>query len=207
VGFFYHFFLAKRQSFFFKSFLILAVLLPGARSSTANDEANSVGAGLKAEVISAKIGSDRRPVVVFRVGDSKGQPLDLDRIDPGSIKFIIASLKTATGGESEYYNYILTKVAGKEYVYKGEVKKPALAETIQPDLDRGGTLAKIKPGVFTYTFKTVLPANFDRNTTHLGCDQHAALENAGSDSVESAMEAYREKRNGCLKNYCTEALS
>jgi OmcA/MtrC family decaheme c-type cytochrome len=167
VGFFYHFFLAKRQSFFFKIFLILAVLLPGARSSTANDGANSVGAGFKAEVISAKIGSDRRPVVVFRVSDAKGQPLDLDQLDPDSIKFTIASLKTSKGGESAYYNYILTNVAGKEYIYKGEAKKPAFAETMQPDVDRGGTLVKIKPGVFTYTFKTSLPANFDRNATHL----------------------------------------
>ena len=81
----------------FKILLVFAVLLAGARSSTANDEANSVGAGLKAEVISAKIGSDRRPVVVFRVGDSKGQPLDLDHLDRDSIKFTIAALKTDEG--------------------------------------------------------------------------------------------------------------
>jgi OmcA/MtrC family decaheme c-type cytochrome len=38
---------------------------------------------------------------------------------------------------------------------------------MQPDVDRGGTLTKVKPGVFTYTFKTALPANFDRNATHV----------------------------------------
>jgi OmcA/MtrC family decaheme c-type cytochrome len=151
----------------FKSFLILAVLLLSARCSTATDAAGSLGVGLKAEVIGAKIGSDRRPVVIFRISDSKGQPLDLDHLDPDSIKFTVATLQTGKGGESEYYNYILTDVGGKEYVYKGEARKPALAKTIQPDLDRGGTVAKIKPGVFAYTFKTALPANFDRNATHV----------------------------------------
>jgi hypothetical protein len=59
----------------------------------------------------------------------------------------------------------LVQQAGKEYLYKGEIKKPVLAETLQPDFDNGGALTRLRPGVFTYTFKTALPANYDRNTT------------------------------------------
>ena len=111
--------------------------------------------------------ADRRPVVVVRITDSKEQPLELSDLDADSIRFTIAAIKTDNSGETRYHNYILTRVSGKEYVYKGETRKPVLAETTQPNFDNGGTLAHIRPGVFTYTFKTALPANYDRNATHV----------------------------------------
>jgi OmcA/MtrC family decaheme c-type cytochrome len=123
--------------------------------------------GLKAEIAGVSISGNRRPVVTFKVSDVKGKPLDLEALDPNSIKFTIAVLKIDKRGEADYSNYILAKVAGKEYVYKGETKKPALAETIQPDADQGGNLTKVRPGVFTYTFKTALPAGYDQKATHV----------------------------------------
>jgi OmcA/MtrC family decaheme c-type cytochrome len=108
-----------------------------------------------------------RPVVAVRITDSKEQPLELSDIDADSIRFTIAASKTDKSGETSYHNYILSKVAGKEYVYKGETRNPVLAETMQPNFDNGGTLARLRPGVFTYTFKTALPANYDRNATHV----------------------------------------
>ena len=112
-----------------------------------------------------------RPTVgrwwLVRITDSKEQPLELSDLDADSIRFTIAAIKTDKSGETSYHNYILTRVTGKEYVYKGETRKPVLAETMQPDFDNGGTLARLRPGVFTYTFKTALPANYDRNATHV----------------------------------------
>jgi len=125
------------------------------------------GDGLKAEIVGVKIPDNRRSVVTFRVNDSKGKPLNIEDLDPDSVRFTIAAVEVGKNGESDYHNYILSKVAGKEYVYKGETRKPALAETLQPDYDRGGVLSKLRPGVFTYTFKTALPANYDKKATHV----------------------------------------
>ena len=41
-------------------------------------------------------------------------------------------LRRDKSGESRYQNYILTQVTGKEYVYKGETRKPVLRDTAQP---------------------------------------------------------------------------
>ena len=123
--------------------------------------------GLAVEIIGVTIRQDRRPVATFKLGDTKGRHVELSDLDPNSIKFTIAAIKADNTGATSYHNYILTKVSGKEYVFKGETKKPALAETLQPDFDQGGSFKQIRSGVFTYTFKTALPANYDRNVTHV----------------------------------------
>ncbi len=145
-------------------FLILAVAL----STTAVSHSQSApDGGLKAEIAGVTIPGNRRPVVTIKITDAKGKPLDLEDLDPNSVKFTIAALKVAKSGEQDYHNYILAKVIGKDYVFKGETRKPALAETLQPSADEGGALARARPGVFTYTFKTALPADFDRKATHV----------------------------------------
>ncbi len=123
--------------------------------------------GLKAEITAVSIPGNRRPVVTFKISDLRGKPLELDALDPNSVKFTIAVLKIAKSGEADYSNYVLTKVAGKDYVYKGETKKPALSETLQPDMDHGGVLSRLSVGVFTYTFKTALPLGFNQKATHV----------------------------------------
>jgi len=143
-------------------FLIMLML-----SGLASVHAQSPLGGLKAEITTVMIAANRRPVVTFNVRDVKGKPIDLDDLDPNSVKFTIAAQKVGKSGERDYQNYILTKVIGREYVYKGETRKPALAETLQPDYDQGGVLARVRPGVLTYTFKTALPANFDQRATHV----------------------------------------
>jgi hypothetical protein len=85
----------------------------------------------------------------------------------GEVRFTIAALKGSETGETSYHNYVLSKVAGREYVYKGERKKPVLPETSQPDYDREGSFSQLRPGLYTYTFKTALPANYDRKATHV----------------------------------------
>ena len=125
---------------------------------------SSPGEGLKAEITGVKIPENRRPVVTFKISDGQGRPLD--RTDLGEIRFTIAKVQPSTIGAS-YYNYVLSKVPGREYVYKGERKKPAMAETLQPDYDRDGAFSSQGRGVFTYTFKTALPPGYDRQATHL----------------------------------------
>jgi OmcA/MtrC family decaheme c-type cytochrome len=127
----------------------------------------SIAQTLNAEIKGVRISADRRPVVTFKISDGQGRALELSDLDDGRIRFTIAAIKAETNGQTSYHNYILTKVAGKEYLYKGETKKPALTETLQPDFDNGGTLARLRPGVFTYTFKTALPADHDLYATHV----------------------------------------
>ncbi|HXL08791.1 MAG TPA: hypothetical protein VN966_01070, partial [Candidatus Bathyarchaeia archaeon] len=123
--------------------------------------------GINAKITGVTIPTHRKPVVTFEIADSKGQPVDLSAIDEESIRFAIATLTAEASGESRYHNYILKRVTGKEYVYKGKVRNPALAEALQPDFDDGGVVTRIKAGVFTYAFKTALPANYDRTATHV----------------------------------------
>src|SRR5262245_29817732 len=117
------------QILFLIFFFSGAVLLPA--------HAQPVQNGLKAEIISVTIPANRRPVVTFKASDAKGKPVELEELDANSVKFTIAFLKTGKAGESEYQNYILTKVTGQDYFYRGENRKPVLAETMQPGFDQG----------------------------------------------------------------------
>ena len=94
-------------------FLILALTLataPAAHGQSAPD------GSLKAEITAVAIPANRRPIVTFKIADAKGKPLDLDDLDPNSVKFTIAALTVAKSGERDYRNYILAKVAGKDFV-------------------------------------------------------------------------------------------
>lgn len=70
--------------------------------------------GLKANIIGVNIASDRRPVATIKISDAKGKPLDLADLDAGSIKLTIAKIQIGKNGESEYHNYILTRIVGKD---------------------------------------------------------------------------------------------
>ena len=107
------------------------------------------GQGLKAEITRVKIPRNRRPVVTFKISDSKGKLLTIKDLDRRGIPFTIATIIVGKNGETSYHNYVLQTVKGKDYVYKGEKKKPDLAETLQPDRDRRGKLVKQGKGVYT----------------------------------------------------------
>ena len=122
---------------------------------------------LTVEITSVKLTLDHRPVVTFKVTTAKNNLLELADLDAASVKFTIAAIERDTNGDTRYHNYVLSKVSGKSYLYKGESRKPAIAETLQPDVDHGGTLKQTAPGVFTYTFNSALPPNYDRQATHV----------------------------------------
>jgi OmcA/MtrC family decaheme c-type cytochrome len=106
-------------------------------------------------------------VVIFKVTTAKNNLPELADLDAESVKFTIAAIEQDTNGDTRYHNYVLSKVSGNSYVYKGQTQKAAIAETVQPDVDHGGTLKQIGPGAFTYTFNTALPPNYDRQVTHV----------------------------------------
>jgi OmcA/MtrC family decaheme c-type cytochrome len=141
---------------------VLALIGPPAATISAQS-----GPGIKATIIGVTIPAQHRLVVAMRIADLKDHPLELSDLDADSIRFTVAAIKTEKNGEIRYHNYILTRVIGEKFVYKNAVREPALAESLQPGFDDGGVLTPIKPGVFTYTFKTPLPGNYDRNATHV----------------------------------------
>jgi hypothetical protein len=147
--------------------LVTRMLLGVCFTHSASDARISAAQSLNTEITGVRIPADRRPVVIFKIYDGQGRALELSDLDDGSIRFTIAAIKADANSQTSYHNHILTKVTGKEYVYKGEIKQPALGETLQPDFDNGGALARLRPGVFTYTFKATLPANYDRNATNV----------------------------------------
>src|ERR1043165_7397148 len=89
------------------------------------------------EITNVTLKSDRRPVIEFTVKDAERHPIELSELDPESLQFSIATLKIAANGQSSYHNYILTNVKGEKYEFRGETRNPALAETLQRDVNRG----------------------------------------------------------------------
>ena len=149
-----------------REFLVLALSVLASLGWSAALFAQN-GSGIKAAIIGVTIPVHRRPVVAVKITDAKDHPLALSDLDANSIRFTVATIETEGSGETRYHNYILTRVIGKEYVYKDETRNPALFETLQPGLDEQGILAQNKPGLFTYTFKAALPAGYHRNATHV----------------------------------------
>lgn len=123
--------------------------------------------GLRADIIDARIGADRRGAITIKISDERGAPLDLADLDRASVKFTIAAVKAGPNGATAYRNYVLNRVTGKEFFFKGEARQPAVAETLQPDFDRGGGLRQVRAGVIAYVFNAQLPADYDRNATHV----------------------------------------
>jgi len=119
--------------------------------------------GLKIKVNSVKIGSDRKAVVDFNLTDSLDQPLDrLGKVTPGpiSLSFILSYYDPATRQYTAYTTRSQTSAPTSP--------KPGVT-AIQAGTDSGGTFTDLEAGHGTYTFKTVLPANYDATkTTTLG---------------------------------------
>jgi OmcA/MtrC family decaheme c-type cytochrome len=111
--------------------------------------------GLKVEIASVAIPEDRKPVVTFNIADERETPLDRAGIRTEgavSLSFIIARIKP---GERQYTAYTVRRQTGA-----------VLGTVEQAGTDSGGTYAELSPGAYTYTFGTVLPADYDRNATH-----------------------------------------
>jgi OmcA/MtrC family decaheme c-type cytochrome len=119
--------------------------------------------GLKIKVNSVTVGTDRKVTVDFNLTDSLDQPLDrLGKVTPGpiSLSFILAYYDPAVRQYTAYTTRTQTSAATSP--------KPNVTAT-QAGTDSGGTFTDLEAGHGKYTFKTVLPANYDATkTTTLG---------------------------------------
>ena len=131
------------------------------------------GADVKIDITNVDIGADRIPVATFKLTDGKGVPLNLTDLDTsttnGPVRFTIAAITIdPISGNSQYVNYILRTVKGAPFTVDGVTKQPALDTVTQPYTESPpGQIADKGNGVFTYTFKTPLPDNYNKSTTHV----------------------------------------
>lgn len=123
------------------------------------------GAGLKAEISKVDIGADNKPVVTFKLTDSKGNLLKNADLDANSFRFAISKVNTdKDSGQTSYESYITRTVTGGTFTLNGKAMQAALPSAIQATTDAGGKVTETAAG-FTYTFSNTLPANFDKNAT------------------------------------------
>lgn len=117
---------------------------------------NFIRPGLAVKILGVTIGTDNKVVVRFSVADPKGAPLDrLGIVTPGpvSTSFILAYIPK---GQKLYTSYT-TRAQTSPINNKTEQQAGA---------DSGGTYAQVAEGEYTYTFRTVLPASYDKTVTH-----------------------------------------
>ncbi len=112
--------------------------------------------GLVSKIQNVQIATDGTIVATFTLTDPAGMPLDREGITtPGavSVSFLAAYIPA---GQKQYV------------AYNTQVAKAALNNNtaVQATSDKGGVFAKIGDGKYTYTFKTKLPADYDKAATH-----------------------------------------
>jgi len=113
--------------------------------------------GLNLEIVDTYIPASLKPVVIFKITDDKGQPLDRDgNVTPGpvSTNFIMAYIPQ---NASQYVAYT-TRVQGPSPI-TGQ-------SAVQATAENNGTFTTQAIGTYMYQFKTALPANYDRTATH-----------------------------------------
>lgn len=112
--------------------------------------------GLHVEIVSVTIPMDLKPVVVFKLTDDKGQPLDrLGNLTPGVINtsFILAYIPQ---NSTQYVAYTV----------RTQTSPITGVSAQQAATDTGGTYYSFGDGSYRYTFGTALPAGFDASATH-----------------------------------------
>lgn len=122
----------------------------------AQDEFDFARPGYHIKLNSVTIGADRKPVVDVSITDDLTAPLDRNGIKtPGicTTTFVLAWY------DQPSRNYTT-------YATRSQTSPITGVTAIQPTSDSGGVYKDIDIGHFTYTFKTVLPADFDKTRTH-----------------------------------------
>jgi OmcA/MtrC family decaheme c-type cytochrome len=132
--------------------------------------------GLVATITAVMIMPDNRPMVTFKITDSKGQPLAISDLDTYP-RFTIDYIAVDAANLTSYVNYITQARDGAPFVIGNTTMQPAIpSNTNRPVLDLLPTPAPVFPaplsyikdlgnGVFTYTFNATLPATYNKTAT------------------------------------------
>jgi hypothetical protein len=125
--------------------------------------------GLNATITKADISPDGKITVSYKLTDDSGNPLTRKMLDANRERFSMARIVVDPDtGYTQWLSYIVADVKGAVYKLNGTDTQPALPLVTGVPVsagDSGGVFTEVTPGQYTYTFKTVLPANYDKNAT------------------------------------------
>ncbi len=135
---------------------------PTTTTSTTLPTPGPPGAGLKAQITAAAVDAQRAITVTFTLTDDAGnpvKPVTSSTSDPNQarVRFTIARLEvlneTSQGLTTKFTRY-------RNYITSRQTSPITNESSDQPTYDSGGTLATVDAaaGIYTYRFKTLLPA-------------------------------------------------
>jgi OmcA/MtrC family decaheme c-type cytochrome len=162
--------MAKKKSFRIPLLVILGLLLVGAAETVRQmdyskfskkhyltaKETQFIRPGLNVEVLDTVL-VDRAVTVTIKITDDKGATLDIRGIDsPGAItaNMILAYINPETGQYTSLTNRTQTSpITGDSAVQPTSVSATS-------------SMVELEDGVYSYTFDTLLPEDYDENATH-----------------------------------------
>jgi len=121
-----------------------------------SEQADFARPGYHIKINSVTIGADRKPVIDVSLTDDLGAPLDRNGVQTPGICTTSFVLSWYNPANRNYTSYATRKQTS---TITGQ-------SAIQPTSDSGGVLKDLDIGHFTYTFGTVLPADYDNTKTH-----------------------------------------
>src|SRR6266542_4339857 len=122
----------------------------------AQDQFDFARPGYHIKINSVTIPASRKPVIDLSLTDDLGAPLDRNGVQTPGVCTVSFVLSWYNGSTRNYTSYATRKQTS---TITGQ-------SAIQPTSDSGGVTKDIDIGHFTYTFGTVLPADFDQTKTH-----------------------------------------
>ncbi len=198
--------------------LALAACGTAGQGTTSATQPAAAKPKLNATITQVAIGSDGKVTVSYKLTDADGKPITRNQLDANRERFSIARIATAQdAGYTQWLSYIVSDVKGAVYKLNGKDTQPALAQVTGVPVsaaDSTGTYTEVKPGEYTYTFKTTLPADFDKNATtrvlyQASSDNRTTVVNATYDFVPAggSVKTTREVVNTANCNQCHDPLS
>ena len=121
-----------------------------------SNQVSFVRPGLQLVIQSVVLGADLKLRVTFKITDDNGLPLDRDGVQtPGSVSTSFVGARIPAG-QSQYV----------AYTTRTQTSPITGVSAVQAGTDSGGTYEKVSEGVYTYTFATAFPADYDKTVTH-----------------------------------------
>ena len=167
---------------------------------------------LNATITKVDIATDGKVTVAYKLTDANGGPVTRSQLDANRERFSIARI--AVNPDSKYtdwLSYVLADVKGTPYKLDGKDVQAALAQVTGVPVsaaDSTGEYKEVRPGEYTYTFKTVLPADYDKNATtrvvyQATSDNRTTVANATFDFVPAG-GAVKVTRQGVATENCNK---
>jgi hypothetical protein len=119
-------------------------------------EHNFIRPGLDFQITRAWLDADGTAHYSFTVKDDAGRPLDIDGLETAGSISVSAVLASIPAGQTLY----------QAYTVRSSTSSITGNTAQQATTDSGGSFERTGEGSYAYTFRTKVPADADRSTTH-----------------------------------------